>query len=90
MSDMLFPAPQAPPQDAAPPDAAGPAGNPEELLTTMLELATAYASTETDHGDMLKIERARTLIQQILADHQSQHQQLMGGGNQRALARLGY
>lgn len=61
--------------------------SPEEILQAMLQLAMLYRQVETDHGDVLKIEKATTLVQQILADHQGQHDQLMGG-NYSTMRRL--
>lgn len=62
---------------------AGPSGagdmSPDEILQAMLQLATLYGEVAQDHGDALKVEKARTLIQQILADHQATGDQMMGG-----------
>lgn len=75
---------------AAPTAPASPAGgqpSAEELLNTMLELALVYRAVEKDPGDLLKMERATTLIQQVLADRSGQQDRLLGG-NASAIRRL--
>lgn len=82
------PAAGAAPADlpSGPPDA--PSGSPEDLLRTILELATEYRDVETDEQDRLKIEKVTTLVQQILADRQAASDNAIGGGNLRTLRRL--
>lgn len=80
--------PAGPDPQAAPEHDAGEQPSPEELLDGMLKLALLFHTVSNDAGDRLKIEKATTLLTQIKADHQAQHDQLLGG-NVRALRRIG-
>lgn len=54
-----------------------------EILDAMLKLATLYQAAEADQQDKLTMQRASTLLQQLLAKDESDQQQRQG-----ALARL--
>jgi hypothetical protein len=47
----------------------GPAGMPPgEVVDAMLKLAALYRAEESNHKDLLQMEKVTTLLQQILAD----------------------
>lgn len=51
-----------------------------EILDAMLQLASLYRAVEPDPQDKLTMERASTLLQQLLAKDQADRQQATGPG----------
>lgn len=70
------------PGSASPPPASAPSGqqpDPVEILDAMLQLASLYRAVEPDQQDKLTMERAATLLQQLLAKDQADRQAPTGG-----------
>ena len=60
------------------------------ILRQILDLAARYAQVEDDDQDLLQIEKARTLIQQLLAAQQKEMDDALGlAQNNKVLRRLG-
>jgi hypothetical protein len=55
------------------------AGDPASLIREMLALADEYRMAEQDDEDLLAMEKARTLLQQLLAAQQKQQDELVQG-----------
>lgn len=65
-------------------------GGPAEIIRAMLQSADQYRQVETDDEDLLAMEKARTLLQQLLANQQKQQDELVQGkASPQALRRFG-
>jgi hypothetical protein len=62
-----------------PPDQGGGEDDPISILQQMLDLADNYGQVEPDDEDKLLMEKARTLLQQLLAKDQKDQDGLMQG-----------
>lgn len=54
-------------------------GDPLDILSQMLDLADQYRSAEPDEEDRLEMEKARTLLQNLLAKDQKEQDGMMQG-----------
>jgi hypothetical protein len=83
----MMPMMGAPPAMPEPPESSE---SPSDVIREMLQLADLYRTVEQDDEDLLTMEKARTLLQQLLAAQQKQQDELVQGkASPQALRRFG-